>query len=118
MIGPRKDGQYQPGFYKIRLVRGGVWVPAEIRYEAPTDPDTGEALDRSHIHIPYINGQVKDGDDAVKWLDRINVYGQVITENDHDRMVATVDWAKKSAPDLPEANQNRRADLGKMRPLF
>ncbi len=39
---PRHDGDPQPGFYKRRMVKGGPWVPVEIRLEQEIDPETGE----------------------------------------------------------------------------
>lgn len=41
---PRHDGEPQPGFYKRRMVKGGPWVPVEIRLEQEIDPETGELV--------------------------------------------------------------------------
>lgn len=39
---PRHDGDPQCGWFKMRLVKGGPWIPVEIRIEREIDPITGE----------------------------------------------------------------------------
>lgn len=50
----------RPGFYKTRLVRGGPWVGAQLFWQWPTDPHTGEQLDRSPTMIALVNGEPRD----------------------------------------------------------
>ena len=38
------DGQPEAGWFKTRLVRGGPWVPVEIRVEREIDIESGELL--------------------------------------------------------------------------
>lgn len=38
----RHDGFVEAGWFKLKRVSGGPWVPAEIRLVQVTDPDTGE----------------------------------------------------------------------------
>jgi len=44
------------GYFKMRLKRGGPWIPARIYRSMPTDPETGELLDRSWVLAGEING--------------------------------------------------------------
>lgn len=39
---PVHDGLPECGWFKTKLVRGGPWVPVEIRVEREIDPATGE----------------------------------------------------------------------------
>lgn len=39
---PIHDGLPEAGWFKTRLVRGGPWVPVEIRLEREIDLETGE----------------------------------------------------------------------------
>ena len=39
---PQHDGIPEAGWYRTRLVRGGPWVPVEIRVEREIDITTGE----------------------------------------------------------------------------
>lgn len=39
---PRHEGDPQCGWFKMRLVKGGPWVPVEIRIKREIDPITGE----------------------------------------------------------------------------
>lgn len=36
------DGIAWPGWYKLRGVKGGPWIPVEIRVEREIDPETGD----------------------------------------------------------------------------
>ena len=38
----RHDGEPQCGWYRMRLVKGGPWVPVEIKCEREIDIETGE----------------------------------------------------------------------------
>lgn len=39
---PVHDGIHECGWFKTRLVKGGPWVPVEIRVEREIDMETGE----------------------------------------------------------------------------
>ena len=45
------------GFYKMRLRFGGVYVGIRIWYGAPSDPDTGEEMDRGWRWQALCNGK-------------------------------------------------------------
>lgn len=58
--GPLRVDEPRAGFYKTRLVKGGPWVGAQIFWQWPTDPHTGEHLDRSPTMIALINGEARE----------------------------------------------------------
>lgn len=55
--GIREIGTPTPGLYRTRLVKGGPWVAARIWSEPPTDPVTGETLDRSWVLRCSVDGR-------------------------------------------------------------
>lgn len=59
----RVIGQPQPGYWLVRLVRGGPPVPAAImRVQTTSDPETGEAMERSPFLAAFIAGEPADLD--------------------------------------------------------
>lgn len=48
MTAGRVIDQPAPGLYRARLVKGGPWVAARIWRGPPTDPLTGEELERAY----------------------------------------------------------------------
>lgn len=58
MNAPRDIARPEPGMFKLRLVKGGPWVPALIKRAVARDPLTGEKLDRSPLWSTYINGRL------------------------------------------------------------
>lgn len=54
----------RPGFYRTRLVRGGPWVGVQIFWQWPTDPHTGEQLDRSPSLVALVNGEPRNVDET------------------------------------------------------
>lgn len=56
---PRYENEPHCGWYRTRLVKGGPWVPVEIRCQRVIDPETGElACDERLIAI--MEGKVRD----------------------------------------------------------
>jgi len=52
--------QPEEGFYRMRLRAGGVFVAIHLRYGPPSDPITGEEMDRSWRWIATANGEPID----------------------------------------------------------
>lgn len=102
----RRIDRPEPGFWMIRLVKGGPLVPAAImRVQTTQDPETGEPMERSSFLAAFINGEPVDID-AV-WLTR----GTEITEAEYRFRVADAEWARRHAQFDPIANPRRRVDL-------
>jgi hypothetical protein len=100
-------GQYEPGYWAMRLAKGAPEVGACIRWEQTThEPgDETNRMDRSPILTARINGEVRHLDDV--WTRR----GRPITEAEYRFLVEDRGWAKDHAPHLPEANPHRRAGI-------
>ncbi len=45
------------GFYRMKLVTGGIYVGVRLWHGPPHDPDTGEEMDRSHRWQATANGR-------------------------------------------------------------
>lgn len=56
---PRIEDEPQCGFYKVRMVRNGPFIPVEIWLEQETDPETGELTADEHLRA-ICNGETRD----------------------------------------------------------
>jgi len=119
---PRQVDQPEPGFFKIREVRGGPYVAARIYHEPARDPQTGEWLDRSPWWRAEINGRPcgNASPDPIKadGVMRIWTFGVRINKREYEHLLNVKNWAKRHRPDLPEANPRAQIDLNKMKPIF
>lgn len=106
---PRVVDQPEPGFFELRLVRGGPLVGARIIHEqgwwtawidgklcGPADQDPVRAEGVCRIW----NG--------ARRIDRVL----------YDFRLSTKSWALANEPDHPAANPGEPIDLGRMRSLF
>lgn len=117
-----QDWPPRPGVFRLRLVRGGPFVPARIRHEPPPDPITGDPLDRAPVWTAEIGG-VPAGDpcrdpSANPHIFRIWNYGTPIPDDEYRHMLAVRAWAANHAPEAPEARPERKIDLNKAPPIF
>ena len=94
------------GFYRMRLVSGGVFVGVRIWHGAPLDPETGEEMDRSHRWQASANGKPID-------LERVwpRCAGEPINGNEYAYLTALGDWARDHAPASPFARPNQPVNL-------
>lgn len=110
----------EPGFFLIRLVKGGPKVAARITHKPARDPLTGETLDRSPWWAAEINGEPA-GEPSIQPTDevlRIWHYGEPVTEDEYRYQLADAQWCAAHAPHEPKANPRRSVDLAAMAPLF
>lgn len=94
------------GYYRCRLVSGGVKGGVRLWHGPPHDPVTGEELDRSWRWQAEFDGEYID-------LDRVwpGCAGDPITETEYRRYVSRRRWAESHAPETPYAQRNKRIDL-------
>lgn len=100
----------ETGFFRVRLVRGGPWVAAELRQDGagrwqawvdgqprePAHPDPAQADFVFHV-----------------WH-----YGERITESEHAFLLAQAAHARVHEPDSPAANPTRAIRIGDLPPPF
>lgn len=92
------------GFYRTRLVRGGPWVGVQIFWQWPTDPHTGEPLDRSPTMLALVNGEPRELFDT--WV--------VSAKNP----ITEAEYHELRAQAMGGLNVQQKLDLTKERSLF
>jgi hypothetical protein len=90
----------------MRLVHGGHPVAIEIFYGPPRDPDTGEVMDRGWRYQATANGQPIDLDFVWPRAGR-----EPITAAEAAYLADLQTWARKNAPNSPQADPRKKIDL-------
>ncbi len=107
---PRRVDQPEPGLFKLRLVKGGPWVAAEItlddagRYGALIN---GEPCGPAHVD-PVLAPRVMD-----VWHSGVR-----IDAGEHAYLLSLSAWARANAPDRPEASPAQPINLMRMAALW
>lgn len=100
------------GYYRRRLVRGGVWVPVAIWLEQEIDPDTGDLLADEVMRCAVAG---READPHEQWT---YIAGQPIPHAEYEYLVANQKWAAEYAPESPAAQPGRKIDLNSLPPVF
>lgn len=108
------------GFYRMRLVKRGPWVPVLIWYGQPIVD--GETLDRSWRWCVCLNDETCRDDDGTRVpieVDRVwpECSGQPIAQAEYEFMVRRVRWARDDAPDHWANHPYEPLDLGTLPPV-
>lgn len=106
--------QPEPGFFTLRMVRGGPLVAARIYRPCPLEMAVWEPwqhLDRWYALEAEIDGQPCA-------VDRVWLFGRPIPWREFEFLSHRAQWARDHAPDHPAARPRERIDLGRMKPLF
>lgn len=101
---PANDGTPRCGWFKRKLVRGGVFVPARIWVVQEVCPETGELLSDELMQCE-VNGAFADPEDAWSWI-----CAYPISEQEFRFLEASSQWAREHAPQEPMANPYQRID--------
>lgn len=104
---PVNDGTPQCGWWKRKLVKGGVFVPARIWMFQDIDPDTGELLSDELLQCE-VNGAWADPEDAWSWI-----CSNPITEQEFRYLTARIEHAVRHEPEDPFADARKPIDLNK-----
>lgn len=97
----------QCGWYKRRLVKNGIFVPARIWMYQPTN-DLGELIADEVLQCE-VDGKFAVPDEQWTWL-----CSQPISESHFRFLVANRGWAEAYAPDEPYANPRQPVDWRKV----
>lgn len=95
----------EAGFFRYRLVSGGVRGGVRIWFGPPHDPVTGEEMDRSWRWQAEFDGEPVEFDRV--WPACI---GDPISEADYRAYCARKEWAQQNAPRSAYAERTRRVD--------
>lgn len=109
---PVNDGTPQCGWYKRRLVRGGVFVPARIWMVQDICPETGELLSDEVLRCE-VNGLSGDPEDAWTWIS-----GHPVTEQEFRYLAARIAFAIRHEPHDPFAMPLLPIDLNRTPVMF
>jgi len=104
---PRAIDKPEEGFFRLRLVRGGPYVPARIAHD-----ETGwwAEIDGQRYQ-PHPDPTHSEG------VFRIWHGGRVIDEAEYRHMLAVRGWAERSMPQHPSATPREPIDAEKLRRL-
>lgn len=121
---PRIAGTPEPGFFRLKLVRGGPWVPALIWRPCPMvipeplsveDTPAPEDWCRPTERSRPLRARVGDreADPGEVWIS-----GMWTTPQEYYWRLKLRKWAVESAPDEPEAKPRQAVDLTRSPALF
>lgn len=99
------DDEPQAGFYRLRLVKGGPWVPVRVWWESVVDPDTGELVEDEVLRCTVNR---KDADPQRSWL-----WASPITVEAYEAMLAHIQWALENDLSDPVLSPYQPIDLTK-----
>ena len=100
-------GRPEPGFYRIRLVKDGPWVPVRYVVIVRGRPDRPK-------RIACIVGLDDWSYDPLQLWNRCHK----IPEREYRYLVAITKHAKRHEPWAPEANPDKPIDLNTLPPIF
>ncbi len=100
-----------PGCFKLRLVRGGPWLPAVVYMPCPIDPHFGYPLDRPRRLIAEVAGRPADPLDV--WT-----MGAPIPLWEYEWMRDDNLYQRAYDPSAPEARPTKRIDPTTMQPIL
>ena len=109
----RAIGTPEPGFFRMKLTRGGIFVAAIIWRPCPIEPnpETFQWIDR----WPHLEAEI-DGKPAE--VNRVWTSGRRILIAEYLYLKADRAWAREWAPNLPEANPRQPVDFNTLQPPF
>lgn len=104
----RRVDQPEPGHFRIRLVKGGPWVAAEIRHVDGAWVALIDGVPKTPHPDP---AQAED-------VFRVWHYGERILPHEHQYLIEFAAYVRVHIPDAPEANPTRPIAIGREPPPF
>lgn len=102
----------QCGWYKRKLVKDGVFVPARIWMVQPIDLETGELVSDEFLQAE-VNGAYADPMDCWSWI-----CANPIREQEFHYLTARIEHALRHEPEDPFADPRKPIDLNTSPILF
>jgi hypothetical protein len=100
------------GWFKRRLVKGGVFVPARIWMAQDICPETGELLS-DEILLCEVNSAYADPEEAWSWI-----CSNPITEQEFRYLTARIDHAIRHEPEDSYADPRKPIEINRTPILF
>jgi len=120
-------GHIEAGFYRVRLIRGGLWVGVEF-WHGPPRLDDGEEQDRSPRWCVSVDGRTtrpvvdEEGNRTGQreYLDPDETWpyacGNPISRHEFDFLARRRQWALEHDPAHPAAQPHRPIDVRTLKP--
>lgn len=112
MTAPRQIDKPRPGFFAMRLVKGGPEIAARIYLPCPLDPEFCGPLDRSRHLLAEVNGEEKPD-----WVYRIWTGAREINKAEFHYLRDDAAWCRRFAPHEPRANPRQTINSRQMVPV-
>lgn len=111
-LAPVHDSTPHCGWFKRRLVKGGVFVPARIWMFQDICPETGELLSDEILQCE-VNGSYADPEEAWSWI-----CSNPITEQEFRYLTARIDHAIRHEPEDAFADPRKPIEINRTPILF
>lgn len=107
-----------PKMFAVRLTKSGPRCPLKVWYGTPSDPVTGEPLDRSPRWHCELSGVLIEPEALLMLVgDVAYVKGEEVDAVEFKYLCDVAAWAAKN-PDAPEHDPRRAIDLNQLPPVF
>ena len=106
------------GYFKARLVKNGPWMPARIERDCSctvngTDDSVTHEWQETCDRYQHMRGQI---DGHMVSVDRVWLYGEEITQAEHDYLVSSNEWDRENDATSPAARPREAIDLNTINP--
>gem|GEM_PF-5686862 len=99
----------QPGWYRVRLVKGGVWAPIRFWIVEHRFRDSGALAADTEYH-GVLTGERLDPVEVFRTWERHGLMAQAIEPSEYAFLSARADHAKAYTPNSPHADPRQRTD--------
>lgn len=116
---PRRIDDVRPGHYRVRRVRNGPWIAAEIIVDNGmvfvTEDGTPsfEGLRLTELADIIVEATV-DGEAFRHPVLRCLWFGVPIDRAEYQHLITLAAWARQNAPSHPAANPDKPIDMGRV----
>ena len=114
MTASRPIADPRPGFFAMRLVKGGPEVAARLYIPCPLDPEFCGPLDRSRHLLAEVDGDEKPD----VWILRIWIGGREIDAAEFHFLRDDAAWCRRNATHEPRANPRTAIDPRRVAPVM
>jgi hypothetical protein len=115
---PQRIDEIRPGFYRVRRVRSGPWVGAEVALEdgvvtVSFDGEPQASVPHDEVEALIIEA-VTEGEAFRHPILAVCWFGEPIDEADYRHLLATAAWARQHRPGHPAANPDKPVDINQV----
>ncbi len=101
---PRHDGEIHCGYYRYRKVKGGPYLPVEVRVDRDLDPETGELANDEILVCDVCGEPIRHAVAAA-----IFTYAAPISSGEYHSMMACLPTDKRMSDPIKKINLMKEA---------